>query len=212
MLFPSLLPLAAVGWLAGAPAEPTRVVEAAQAAASAAADAVAEQVVDVPLFDVNHQERRTVRIGRDGSVDAETKLTIERMFRCKRTQRRHEIDQGTLAMLADVSARYPGKTIEYISAFRAVDAHTSRHRQGRALDFRIPGVTTTEIRDYVWTHHGHLGLGWYPENDFIHMDHRPADPDYAWTEVHGRERGNPGWAKALRGGKHKPRRVDRVGT
>jgi uncharacterized protein YcbK (DUF882 family) len=212
MLFPALLPLALIGWLSATPADPSRIVDAAVEASREAAAAMAEQSVEVTLFDVNHQEHRTLRIGRDGSVDDATRTTIERMFRCKRTERRHAIDRGLLTMLADVSARYPGKTIEYISAFRAGDRHTSRHWQGRALDFRIPGVSTTELRDYVWTHHSKLGLGWYPEGDFIHMDYRPADADYAWTETNGRERGNPGWAAALRVGKHVAHRVNRVGS
>lgn len=213
MLFPSLLPLAAVGWLSAMPADPAAVVDATVQASHVAAGAIAEQTVDVELFDVNHQERRTVRIGRDGAVDAATRTTLERMFRCKRTDRRHQVDDGLLVMLADVAAQYPGKPIEYISAFRAVDGHTSRHWQGRALDFRIPGVTTTELRDYVWTHHSRLGLGWYPEGDFIHMDHRPGDADYAWTHTGGRDRGNPGWTAGLRAPKHHvSKRVDRVGS
>ena len=212
MLFPSLLPLAAVGWMSAMPAAPSKVVDATLATSQQVADEPAQQVIDVPLFDINHQESRTVRIGLDGTVDDATRTTLERLFRCKRTQRHHAIDDGLLIMLADVAAHYPGKTIEYVSAFRAGDRHTSRHWQGRALDFRIPGVVTTEIRDYVWTHHSRLGLGWYPEGDFIHMDHRPGDADYAWTHTGGRDRGNPGWAAALRVGKHHSKRVDRVGS
>ena len=213
MLFPSLLPLVVVGWMSAMPAAPSKaVVDATVAASHQAAAVMTEQTVDVELFDVNHQERRTVRIGRDGAVDAETRATLERMFRCKRTQRRHAVDDGLLVMLSDVAAHYPGKTIEYISAFRAVDEHSSRHWQGRAIDFRIRGVDTVELRDYVWTHHARLGLGWYPEGDFIHMDHRPGDADYAWTHVGEHDRGNPGWAAELRAPKHHDRRVNRVGT
>lgn len=213
MLFPSLLPLAAIGWMSATPADPARVVDATAAALDQAAPTLAAQTVEVTLFDVNHQETKTVTLGRDGSVDAETRTTLERMFRCKRTDRRHSIDDGLLAMIADVGARYPGKTIEYISAFRAKDRHTSRHWQGRAFDFRIPGVETTQIRDYLWTHHSSLGLGWYPEGDFVHLDHRPGDPDYAWTHVGGHDRGNPSWARELRVPKHhQSKRVDRVGT
>lgn len=213
MLFPSLLPLAMVGWMSATPAAPPKAVLDATVAASHQDPAAPteDQPVEVTLFDVNHQEQRTVVIGRDGKVDAETRTTLERMFRCKRTQRRHEVDTGLLVMLADVSAHYPGQTIEYISAFRAVDGHTSRHRQGRALDFRIPGVDTIELRDYLWTHHSRLGLGWYPEGDFVHMDHRD-DPDYAWTHIGNHDRGNPGWAAELRKPKHADRRVNRVGT
>jgi uncharacterized protein YcbK (DUF882 family) len=211
MLFPSLLPLAAVGWMSAAtPADTAQIAQALPVAVAQAAAAPAP--VEVTLFDINHQETQTVRLGRDGSIDEETRTTLERLFRCKRTDRRKAIDDGLLVMLADVGARYPGKTIEYVSAFRARDRHTSRHWQGRALDFRIPGVDTTEIRDYLWTHHTNLGLGWYPDNDFVHMDHRPGDPDYAWTHRGGHDRGNQSWARDARKAKHQSKRVDRVGT
>ena len=147
----------------------------------------------------------TVTIGRDGSVDDATRKQLEQMFRCKRTERHHKIDRGLLVMLADVAARYPGKTIEYVSAYRALDSATSRHHQGRAFDFRIPGVPTTELRDYVWTHHTEVGVGWYPESNFIHMDHRPGAKDYAWTQTNGREHGNPYWAIKARGPEPKAR-------
>ncbi len=200
MLF-SLLPLATVGWLSVAPATASQgtVAEVADTAAAALAQLAADEAtVPVRVYDVNHRETRVFRIGRDGSVDEATRKEIDRMFRCRRTDRQAEIDQGALAMLADVSARWPGRTIELVSAFRRVDSRTSRHRQARAIDFRIQGVKMTEVRDYVWATHTELGLGWYPKQNFIHMDHRPGDPDYAWTQIGGKERRGPSWSKRVR--------------
>lgn len=196
----ALLPLVAAGWLgAHAPtATPTSVLDAAQAAVDEARRLADADKVEVTIFNVNYPSTHVVRIGKDGSVDAATKDELEALFRCKRTKREHAIDRGLLVMLADVGARYPGKTIEYVSAFRAKDPRTSRHRQGRAFDFRIPGVPLTEVRDYVWTHHTEVGVGWYPNSGFIHMDHRPGDKDYAWTEINGNEYGNPSWAAKAR--------------
>lgn len=197
----ALLPFLAAGWLTatGAPVSAS-VLEAAQVATTAVVAATAADRVAVTLYDENHPGTRTVMIGRDGSVDADTKRELERMFRCKRTERHHKIDRGLLTMLADVAAQYPGRTIEYISAFRALDAATSRHHQGRAFDFRVVGVSSAEVRDYVWTHHAEIGVGWYPESNFVHMDHRPGDPDYAWTQIGGTEHKRPVWSiKARRG-------------
>jgi uncharacterized protein YcbK (DUF882 family) len=200
MLF-SLLPLAAIGWLSAASAAttPPSVVDAAdQAALQLTEQAADDATVAVPVFDVNHREFRTFRIGRDGTVDDATRKEIERMFRCKRTGHSHLIDQGSLAMLADVSSHWPGQTIELVSAYRRVDRRTSRHRQARAIDFRIKGVKMTEVRDYVWATNTELGLGWYPKQNFVHMDHRPGDADYAWTQIGGRERSRPSWSLRVR--------------
>jgi uncharacterized protein YcbK (DUF882 family) len=199
----SLLPLATVGWLSATPAAavppPATVVDAAELATlEMNRRATEDATVPVTVYDVNHRVTKTFYIGRDGSVDDATKKEIETMFRCKRTERKHTIDQGSLEMFADVAARYPGHTFELVSAYRRVDSRTSRHRQARAIDFRIQGVKMTEVRDYIWATHTELGLGWYPESNFIHMDHRPGDRDYAWTQVKGKERGGPSWSKRVR--------------
>lgn len=197
----ALLPLFAAGWISASAAPvPSTVLDAAHAAATAAAELEIDDRVAVSLFDENHTRAGvvTVKIGRDGAVDDDTRKLLEKMFRCKRTDRRHKIDAGLLAMIADVAARYPGKTLEYVSAYRALDSATSRHHQGRAFDFRIEGISSVEIRDYVWTKHREVGVGWYPENNFVHIDHRPGDRDYAWTQTGGREHGNPFWAAKAR--------------
>lgn len=198
----SLLPLATVGWLSAATpmaSAPTTVVGAAEVAtAELSQRAISETTVDITIKDVNHKVTKTFRIGRDGAVDDATRQEIEVMFRCRRTEHQHSIDQGSLAMLADVASRYPGKTIELVSAYRRTDRRTSRHRQARAIDFRIAGVRMPEVRDYIWATHTQIGLGWYPEQNFIHMDHRPGNPDYAWTQVNGKERGGPSWSKRVR--------------
>lgn len=209
----ALLPLVAAGWLSGAAPVPGSVLDAAQDAAARVAELAVDDRVEVTLYDENHRTTRTVLIGRDGAIDDATRTELEVMFRCKRTQRHHAIDRGLLAMIADVGARYPGHTIEYISAFRARDARTSRHRQGRAFDFRVIGVPSTEVRDYVWTHHREVGVGWYPEGNFVHMDHRPGDKDYAWTQIGGTEHKNPFWSvKARRGGDDAPRSLRTAGS
>jgi len=202
MLFPALLPLAAAGWVSAAPAPtpPPTVAAAAEVAVTEAARLAADNTVSIVLHDVNHRETRVVRVGRDGTVDELDRLELERLFRCKRTGRHHHIDPETLAMLADVADHYAGHTIEFVSGYRATDRRSSRHRQGRAIDFRVLGVRTTEVRDYIWANHTGLGLGWYPHHDFLHMDHRPGVPDYAWTQVRGHERGNPSWSRRVRRG------------
>ncbi len=140
----ALLPLVAAGWMTvQQPDPPASVLDAAQVAVTEALEAVRATQVEVTIFNVNFPETVTFRIGRDGAIDDATRAELERTFKCKRTKRRHAIDRGLLVMLADVAARYPGKTIEYVSAYRAVDPRESRHRQGRAFDFRIPGVPLT---------------------------------------------------------------------
>ncbi|MCA9679883.1 MAG: DUF882 domain-containing protein [Kofleriaceae bacterium] len=216
----SLLPLQVVALAASLslhgllPAPPPGAALDVTAAALGAQDAMGEPV-SVVLYDANHKDTYRVTINRDGTIDDDAREILRHAFRCRRSEREHKIDQGLLAMIADVQAHWPGKTIEYISAYRGWrgERRTSPHRAGIALDFRIPGVKLTELRDYVWGRFEHVGVGWYPTRDFVHMDHRGDKDDIAWTEVHGSNRYNPSWSKRVRAGVPTPPRVhhSRVG-
>jgi uncharacterized protein YcbK (DUF882 family) len=156
--------------------------------------------VAVSLYDENDHQQGTIAIWRDGSVDATTKATVKRLFRCRKTLREKMMAQRTLAMLADVSDHYPGKVIEYVSAYRVGrnESPTSPHRDGRALDFRIRGVQLREIRDYVWKTYSDVGVGWYPQEQFVHIDTRPSIHDTAWTFLNGDNHYHPYWAESAK--------------
>ena len=180
---------------------------ATPATTSTTASASVPEPTHVELFDENGNIEASLVIAADGTVDATTANAIEKLFECRRSHRERHIDRGLLAMIADLSTHYPGKTIEFISAYRGnrEESKTSPHRAGRALDFRIPGVALTEIRDYLWTRYSEVGIGYYPERKFIHMDHRPGETDMSWTEINGNNHYHPAWADAARrGGKLKP--------
>jgi len=84
-----------------------------------------------------------------------------------------------------IEARYPhldGK-VEYqvVSAYRAPatnenlrsaggsQAKNSLHTHGQAIDIRVPGLTTEQLRD-VATSLKRGGVGYYPQDRFVHVD------------------------------------------
>jgi len=156
--------------------------------------------VEVKLFDENLRVNAVVGIHRDGSMDAATALEVKHLFRCRQTNRERPIAKQTLAMLADLAERYDGKTIEFVSAYRVQhgESPTSPHRDARALDFRIRGVQLRDIRDYLWRTYTEVGVGWYPSEQFIHMDTRPTLHDTAWTFMSGENHYHPYWAEVAR--------------
>jgi len=196
-----LMTTAMAGWTAAAtPAPmPAQVV-------AAVVNAEVAGPVAVSLYDENDHQQGTIAIWRDGSVDDATKKVVKHLFRCRRTFREKMMAQRTLAMLADVSDHYPGKTIEYVSAYRTggQESATSPHRDGRALDFRIRGVQLREIRDYVWKTYTDVGVGWYPQEQFVHIDTRPTIHDTAWTFLKGVNHYHPYWAELARAPKPAP--------
>jgi uncharacterized protein YcbK (DUF882 family) len=171
--------------------------------AAALAITVAEREVapiEVKLFDENLRVNAAVAIRRDGSMDPATADEVKHLFRCRQTNRERPIAKQTLAMLADLADRYDGKTIEFVSAYRVQhgESSTSPHRDARAIDFRIRGVQLREIRDYLWRSYSEVGVGWYPSEQFIHMDSRPTFHDTAWTFMSGDNHYHPYWSEAAR--------------
>jgi uncharacterized protein YcbK (DUF882 family) len=142
----------------------------------------------------------------DGHVSAETSDAIAHLMSDPQTGRTRRIAAGTLALLADVAARYPDHEIEVISAVRSEPDRTrdgvphSRHWDGRAIDLQVRGVKLSEVRDVMWKSHRHLGLGWYPEAGFIHLDYRPDVSDTAWTQPRPNTSNiyNPRWSQVSR--------------
>jgi hypothetical protein len=49
----------------------------------------------------------------------------------------------------------------------------SRHKHSQAVDFSIPGVANTVLRDYV-RRFRNCGIGYYPNSSFVHLDVRDA--------------------------------------
>jgi uncharacterized protein YcbK (DUF882 family) len=170
--------------------------------AEALAMAVVERAaapVEVKLHDENLQIDASVAIRRDGTMDDATAAEVKRLFRCRQTGRAHVIARRTLAMLADIADKYD-RTIEFVSVYRVQrgESPTSPHRDARAIDFRIRGVSMTQIRDYLWRKYTEVGIGWYPAEQFIHMDSRPNLHDTAWTFLAGENHYHPYWAEVAR--------------
>jgi len=139
--------------------------------------------VRVNLYNGNTRESGTFTITRDGRVSDDEMKALKHLFRCRRTGRRHKIHPGSVRILADLAAHYPGRTIEIVSAYRAppYGVKNSKHFHGRAIDLRVQGVKITEVRDYLWSRHDHVGVGYYRGQNFVHVDYRPRDKKMAWT-------------------------------
>lgn len=72
--------------------------------------------------------------------------------------------------------------IEIISAYRHKERKSSRHKQARAIDFRVVGVDNREVWNYC-KRFDNVGLGLYPNSNFVHMDVR--DQSYYWIDDSG---------------------------
>jgi hypothetical protein len=81
-----------------------------------------------------------------------------------------------------VVEHFPHRTIEVVSGHRPEARESSRHHHGRALDFRVAGITRERLRDFLRTFE-QTGVGYYPNSSFVHMDVR-EDKGY-WVDRSG---------------------------
>jgi len=136
---------------------------------------------------VRGRQRLEVDLPFDGRVTDEVADDLARLMRCPESGRTRRIAVGTLALLADLAARFPGHEIEVVSAVRAEPERSragvkhSKHWDGHAIDLRVRGAKLTAVRDTMWKSHHGIGLGWYPTLGFLHLDYRPEQHDTAWT-------------------------------
>lgn len=93
------------------------------------------------------------------------------------------IDDQLIRLLAQVSDQFGGRPIRIVSGYRETSyVHDSKHKVGRALDFSIPGIPNEALRDYC-RGLGSVGVGYYPNSTFVHLDVRPS-PAY-WVDYAG---------------------------
>ena len=86
--------------------------------------------------------------------------------------------------VSELARAFPGHSIVFMSGYRR-DAHSGLHGKGRALDLYVHGVPNEQLfamcralRD--------VGCGFYPYNQFVHLDVRPYGTGHvAWVDASG---------------------------
>ncbi len=95
----------------------------------------------------------------------------------------HPPDPRLLALVGIVSDHFGDKTLEVVSGYRAYTPTQytlhSNHNYGKALDFRIEGVSNESLRDFCRTLRN-AGCGYYPNSTFVHLDVR--DTKAYWVD------------------------------
>lgn len=165
----TLLGLALVGLAATATVTPPRDVRAADARQLSFYHTHTKQSLDV----VYYQNGEYV----ESSLDE-----INRFLKDFRTGDIAEMDPGLLDILYDVRNELDSDgTYEVISAYRSPKtnemlrgksggvARKSQHLLGNAIDVRLRGVPTEDLRDTA-LEMKRGGVGFYKQSDFVHMD------------------------------------------
>lgn len=117
-------------------------------------------------------------------AQAVPEATTSEFFRCHFTNQSTKWDRRLLDVLVGAARHFDRRRIVVISGYRApkynlilkkkgrqVSAQ-SRHTIGSAVDFKLPGVPTKKLLEYV---RGRRlgGAGFYPDSGFVHADTGP---------------------------------------
>jgi uncharacterized protein YcbK (DUF882 family) len=112
-----------------------------------------------------------------GRVRPAARRQLAQFLRPRDSKKTKLPDPRLLGLLAQVSDHFGGRKIHVISGYRLAGGRTSqesRHTAAAAIDFRIEGVSTRTLRDYL-RHFKNVGVGYYPNSNFVHFDVRPTN-------------------------------------
>jgi hypothetical protein len=108
-------------------------------------------------------------------------------LRCHYTNKQHAMNPRLVRLLYQTGRHWPGQRVEVVSGYRnptvAKNPH-SPHMKGLACDFRVAGVKNTELRDYLRGNLKKVGVGYYPNSSFVHLDVR-KDRSAFWIDYSG---------------------------
>jgi uncharacterized protein YcbK (DUF882 family) len=133
----------------------------------------------------------------DGSFDDESLAKLDDLWRDTRTGDVRAVRAELYEHLSRICDHYPGQRVDLVSGFRFHERDSSRHYHASAMDIRIKGISIRELYKFAESldigrdSDGALGIGIYPNSQFIHVDFRaPGEPSYRWTDWSGHDGGN----------------------
>lgn len=133
------------------------------------------------LHHLHTDERLSVTYFAGGEYLPEAIIRIETVLRDFRTGELHAIDVQLLDTLSALSQLCGQSTFEVISGYRSpatnaqLHAKTdgvaakSLHVEGRAIDVRLRGLDTAQLREAALTL-ARGGVGYYAQSNFVHLD------------------------------------------
>jgi uncharacterized protein YcbK (DUF882 family) len=154
----------------------------------------------VEFFQINTKETLKLRFADErGRPVAGWQKRFQRFMRCHHTNTQHKMDPRLARFLYQTGRHFVGHRLEVISGYRnpkVARNPRSPHKLGLACDFRVAGVPNTTLREYLRRDFDHVGVGFYPNSFFVHLDVRKG-PSAFWIDYSG-----PGEGAAYSGNPH----------
>ena len=143
---------------------------------------VSDQLDDRPAgvtfyFENRHEEATFAFFDEHGDAQQDVLKEFSHFVRCWRTGRQKAMHPRTVEIVTQIAAHFGVEKIDIVSGYRArpYGAPHSKHFLGRAMDIHVPGVKAKVVAAWVWENFRHVGVGYYPKQDFVHVDSRDMD-------------------------------------
>lgn len=139
----------------------------------------------------------------DGSFSRRQMQVLAQLLRCHHTGKRHTINQRLIEVLYETARHYQNAKLFIVAGYRAPKIAKqkgnprSAHKRGVACDFQLAGVPPETIRDYLREAYHNIGVGYYPNAGFVHVDVGRKRPAYWIDYSHPGERARYGQAGAV---------------
>jgi len=107
--------------------------------------------------------------------------------RCYRTNKEKSIAPRLIEIVLAAAGHFGVNSAEIISGYRArpYGAPHSKHFLGQALDIRLAGVSSARLSTWIWATYRNVGVGYYPRQNFVHVDTREMDIRWVEQSRHG---------------------------
>ena len=144
---------------------------------------ISDSPYQLHLFHTHTGERLNIVYRNGEAYDPESLARLDRYLRDHRTGEVHEYDPRVFDLLHDLTTSLgnPNLEIDVVCGYRTSwsneflrthghgVARHSLHMLAMAIDIRVPGISTAQLRDAALAlHRG--GVGYYAASNFVHID------------------------------------------
>ena len=128
-------------------------------------------------FENRHEEASFAFFDEHGDAQTDVLKDFSHFVRCWRTGREKAMHPRTVEIVTEIAKHFNVARIDVVPH--------SKHFLGRAMDIHVPGVKAKVVAAWVWQNFRHVGVGYYPKQEFVHVDSRDIDVKWVDTSAHG---------------------------
>ncbi len=118
-------------------------------------------------------EKETLRLySSKGRINKTAVMQLSNLAKDHKTQKVKRLNTRLIYLLQKIGDKFDKHVIEIISGYREQSTgNESQHAFGRAMDIRVPGVSTKALYQFC-RRLPRAGCGYYPIDGFVHVDAR----------------------------------------